>query len=440
MTGTEMFIKEEANAQRSQTSQRTVQKTNRRVRRRENLFYGKIWQMQRRAEETRIVFDRLTSLSPEEKGRIRRSVRFSANIMAVIGWRTTFSIGPFAPVTYLLLFAPIIGSPFIVNLWIHQERTFFQWVGIYLGYAALLGLSLFLSVKPLDPFAIPPERRQYNQKITFLLSYGWFLLSISGLVAAILLFSPALKQIIPPTVLPLVLHSLYAVVFAVCCFFLYILFVYLWFAYLLLVYIFPFEQRYVEARIIFRMLMLISYLEEKENWLAHPFYKQRVLDQMEQIASMLERGLPRQVSSKDSATDLWIKNRARRMGASIREKKKWVLAPKADTQAQLLKSLAQDYVHAASGDWDAFSQSDPEPITAQNIIFLVRHWAGVLVRGALPMLILFIVQSRFVQLSEQMASNLWLATTLWLILTVLLELDPDFKEKLDVLGKVKSMV
>jgi hypothetical protein len=83
---------------------------------------------------------------------------------------------------------------------------------------------------------------------------------------------------------------------------------------------------------------------------------------LEIIASCLQHNLPCRLQS-DGATDDWLQKMTTQMAAALRDLKKWVLMPKPDTRRQFITRVAETFVHAATGEWDALARSEGEPQT-----------------------------------------------------------------------------
>ena len=98
-----------------------------------------------------------------------------------------------------------------------------------------------------------------------------------------------------------------------------------------------------------------------EKW-ADTTFKRKLLERIEIAASIVQVNLPRTLRSGDKVTDTWFQQRTERMAFAIRDLKKWVLLPRADTREYFMRQIALLLIPVVRGDWFNLPQAEIEDL------------------------------------------------------------------------------
>jgi hypothetical protein len=124
-------------------------------------------------------------------------------------------------------------------------------------------------------------------------------------------------------------------------------------------------MRHPDAVVMDEMARIVDSVERQPaDWL-NLASRDRVLQSLERIAQCLERSMPLNLRARDEATRQWLREQTAGRATAVRELKKWVCLPRADTRAQFTRRVSRELVLAASGDWDSL-QTAPVPALQQK--------------------------------------------------------------------------
>jgi hypothetical protein len=343
----------------------------------------------------------------------------------------------FLPMMFVILF----GSPLIVNAWLRREYSGWGWSGLFAVYFIELMVLYSVVYGPSFLMSQRPRRRFPNLTIAYGIVFGWAICATAGIGLLVLNYSQVLNLPLPNLSLQILLaHVHYATLFSLSGVLLLFTALAIFLAAHYAVFQRDFERRYADAMIVIELLDLLYSIEKQEKAWNELAFKRSTVHILEKIANRVAHDLPGQLRSGDAPTDAWFRGTAARIAAAFREKKKWILLPKADSRAYLLNQLKDDFIKAANGNWDGVSRADPQALSARNALMLARETAMNLIRGALPLAALFLVHRGLGLLSDEVFDSLLIGAVLWFILTLLMEIDPLFKEKVSTLKDVIGLV
>jgi hypothetical protein len=143
----------------------------------------------------------------------------------------------------------------------------------------------------------------------------------------------------------------------------------------------------------------------------------------------IERDLPRRLRTRDATIDSWLRERVRQIAAVFRSLKQWVSTPKPDTRGKFVEEIAHRLVCAASGDWDGLSKPAPEKLSAPQLRSRVLIVGRVLLAGALPGLVLWLLYQTRLAPHGDVAQYASVGVFIWAVVSVLSAFDPDFSTK-----------
>lgn len=196
---------------------------------------------------------------------------------------------------------------------------------------------------------------------------------------------------------------------------------------------------YPEAQ--FANCLMAARLKTRE-W-NHPANRQEILTLLETAATCLEKHLRRQFISGDPGTDAWFGEMIQEIALGLRSLKKWVLLPWYDTRQHFTRQLLTILRDTARGDWNSLYREKPEALSRPRrtelfVRSVLRTVRTVLAAGG-PLLILWSLQQLGIALSEDVVNYLTLGGIFWGAVSILLWVDPDLKNKLDILSSLKSL-
>jgi hypothetical protein len=170
-----------------------------------------------------------------------------------------------------------------------------------------------------------------------------------------------------------------------------------------------------------------------------PSTKKMWVDELEKAARCLERDIARKLSTGDAATDRWVEAGCIGMATAVRDLKRSVIAPDAETWKSLPNVLAETAVNVGSGTWRKVPSKERDPIARQS---LPRRLLGVLrtvVVAALPGLLLWILAQTPFALENNAAQWATIAALAWALVSLLIRVDPLLRDKLDTIDRVLSL-
>ncbi len=178
---------------------------------------------------------------------------------------------------------------------------------------------------------------------------------------------------------------------------------------------------YPDAVISDHMLQVLQILESPGEWRSLA-KRTEALKHLEDAAFAVEFGLPQRLRAADPVSDLWLRQRALRVAAAIRELKRWVSIPKPDTRTVLVARLKDNLASIARGDLDQLPEADPEKLPKRiRAMTIVRDS----VVAVLPITSLFLLHRWIPSIFDPTALNwLYAAFIIWAVAKLMAILDP----------------
>jgi hypothetical protein len=185
------------------------------------------------------------------------------------------------------------------------------------------------------------------------------------------------------------------------------------------------------------LLRVLSIVEKQPHHWADLKFRRQLIPMIEEAASCIQYGLCRQCQSGDNNLDVWVQDIMTRKAAALRELKKWVLTPKADTRGQFIARVAASFSQIVSGNWDALEQIEPRKLSHLQL-WRTRMGAalGALFMSGLPVLLLWVFQQTSVAFKGVLAEYATLGAYIWAVLTLFMAYDPLFGPKAAALKEV----
>lgn len=178
--------------------------------------------------------------------------------------------------------------------------------------------------------------------------------------------------------------------------------------------------KYYPISLIFNYLLSMLLLAKKnqENWMTFE-YKREQLKLLEETAYCVENCLPLLFRTGDITTDIWLKDRSKRIAAALRDKKKWILMPTMLTYNDFIDSITKTITHIADGNWDALERKEdleklPQSQIWRSIATVSVKVMKVIIAAALPIGGLLLLQSILSQFKAPISG-----TTLTSVISIL---------------------
>jgi hypothetical protein len=89
-------------------------------------------------------------------------------------------------------------------------------------------------------------------------------------------------------------------------------------------------------------------------------FRRNLMRQLEGLAVIVERRLPKGLRSGDIETDRWVRKRTWQVASAIRELKQWLVTPTSLTRTDLTHKLATCLENALDGEWEKLIHTDSE--------------------------------------------------------------------------------
>ena len=170
-------------------------------------------------------------------------------------------------------------------------------------------------------------------------------------------------------------------------------------------------------------------------------------------SEIVRRSLLQRFATLDAKTLSWRHTQAEKISAALSEKQTWLMTPKPDTRDELFKSIGQILLAFISDVWDTLelakvlatetSTSEiEEKQSRQRAIHVVLDSMRTLLVALLPA-ILFLLADKLDLLSdigEPGRGYIKIGLFVWAALTVILLLDPLFKEKFGIIKEAYQLV
>jgi hypothetical protein len=143
-------------------------------------------------------------------------------------------------------------------------------------------------------------------------------------------------------------------------------------------------MRHPDAVVVDELARMVESLGRHPGEWLNLHVRARLLRSLERIAQCLEHSLPMHLSGRDALTDRWLREQTAGRAAAVRELKRWVCLPKADTRQQFIDRISQDLTRAARGDWDGLAWMPPPPQAPRGVRAAVKTMIvlGVTAGGA----------------------------------------------------------
>jgi hypothetical protein len=195
---------------------------------------------------------------------------------------------------------------------------------------------------------------------------------------------------------------------------------------------------------LFKMLVEIPRTPDKHSLWKFALRRDTFTSGIEEAAVCLEL-VSGEFKIRNPELTLWITLSFRRRACGIRQLKKWIVLPKADTLQYLEAELRRLLDLVARGDWDGLPVADPEPDLPKPWWRTALNLARTIATMVLPPFVAWALLSRHwmpaeLRISADIERFIAPAAIIWVIVSVLFLLDPHFDDKLSMVRKVRDFI
>jgi hypothetical protein len=157
----------------------------------------------------------------------------------------------------------------------------------------------------------------------------------------------------------------------------------------------------------------------------------RWVDKIERAARYLERHLPHAFGPADASTLIWRADRAAGAAIAVRQLKRHLIAPRADSWDQLIAGLRAATIAVASGQLGDLRWASPVPVDPRRRLKLALGIARTVAVAAIPFAVVLAV-TPLVDFDNETLRWARLATLGWAVIYLLIAADPNLKDKIEV--------
>lgn len=168
--------------------------------------------------------------------------------------------------------------------------------------------------------------------------------------------------------------------------------------------------------------------------------KKELVDLLEELAFCFEVDFPKRLTGRDHILSDTVKKDFKAVATHIRNMGHQVCFSAPWTQKDITEQLSKMLVDISTGNWRALRKAEPRQIPKP------RHIGAVLVRfvyvcllSVTPLAIVLYLKDQDVIKDPGMANYLVVASAAWLAVSLIMIIDPRFKEKLEILKDIASL-
>jgi hypothetical protein len=152
----------------------------------------------------------------------------------------------------------------------------------------------------------------------------------------------------------------------------------------------------------------------------------------------------KQIEGNDPNTSYWIKETTRLIAIALREKKKWIITPKSDTNVHFKIYITNTFLCIINDNWDALERAEgatsmvsqsPHPI----LMFLLSLLKLVFLMG-LPIAIFLVFQQAPFVIPDTVRGYIIIGLFLWELLTLLVVFDPNVNAKISAIKDLTNLL
>ena len=200
------------------------------------------------------------------------------------------------------------------------------------------------------------------------------------------------------------------------------------------------SHRCADSVIVVHLLSLVELVRISKDFLSDSRRRRTAIGLLEDVALRFEVSLPKQIVGTDLSS-LPLQRDLAKIGGGIRALKQRVAIPTSNMwDEKLRRDLSQFLINFLSLNWAALPTDETQLRSSVTLISKVKAFIRSIMTGAIPAILLAIVQVSPFRLTRQRAEVALLVAAAWFAVSVLLRLDPEFAAKTQALKDVQQIV
>lgn len=168
--------------------------------------------------------------------------------------------------------------------------------------------------------------------------------------------------------------------------------------------------------------------------------RHRLLARLETLAIRFQRDMFRYYVTGDPTTEVWVKEELEKMAAALREIKRKLAFASVSTVGDIADELRMLLHSALRTDWSAFPRSELPRLSRRQKWLRVLHFVRACLVAALPLLLMYLLQSLEFVVEEKLTAYITIGAYLWAVVSLLFMLDPVMNTKVTTLREALGSV
>lgn len=200
------------------------------------------------------------------------------------------------------------------------------------------------------------------------------------------------------------------------------------------------SYHYADSVIAVHLLSLVELLRVSGEMVSDSRRRRTTIGLLEDIATRFEIFLPKQIVGTN-LNSVPLGQELAKIGAGVRALKRQVAIPTSRSwDEKLRQDLSAFLINFLSLNWVALPKAQTEKRTPASVLSQLKGFARTIVTGAIPGILLAILQATPYGLTGQRAEIALLVAVAWFALSIILRLDPEFAAKTKALKDVQDIV
>jgi hypothetical protein len=193
------------------------------------------------------------------------------------------------------------------------------------------------------------------------------------------------------------------------------------------------------AVIVDRLVDILYLMETKSNQWPEIEFRRELLVKINQTAACIERHLYQSLITNDAIMNGKIEETCARIATDLRATASSVVFSRKDTEENFKSYMTKCLLCAVRSEWGSMKQTKPRAIPRPQEL---RTRAKAILTGVLSASIPFVALvylRRFNIVDSQLAGYFTAASVAWAALSLIAQIDPDYRNKLSALDKIRQL-
>lgn len=196
---------------------------------------------------------------------------------------------------------------------------------------------------------------------------------------------------------------------------------------------------YIVHKIIKSLLKL-----RRENDIYKEVYRSLLIEEINCVAGCFQHDMPRLIRAFSASDRLILEKDYRKIANGFRSLKKLLYSSSGNSRFELFTRLGHNLESLLVGAIDELPHVEDElvlGVTKREIaVNTVTHLLSVVTRVAVPFLLLWVLENLGLGVPEEIQNYLLAGAFAFSCLILLIELDPNFSQKLDLLKQIQELI